>query len=657
MKSTKRVKDRKFQIALLIGIILGFATISVYWQVHRHEFVFFDDNQYVTNNYTVQAGLTKAGLIWAFTTFHAANWHPLTWLSHMLDCQLFGLNAGMHHLTNLWFHLANTLLLFWVFARMTGAIWRSAFVAALFALHPLHVESVAWVAERKDVLNTLFWLLTMWAYVRYAKGPGAGRYILVLILFSLGLMSKPMIVTLPLILLLVDYWPLARLRIRKGENRGYLGLEQRSLTFLIVEKLPLVALSGVVSVLTFVAQHKGGAVQVLEELPLSIRVSNALIAYATYVGKMLWPCDLAVLYPHPESVHLWAAVGSGFLLAFLSAVSIMMIRTRPYLATGWLWYLVSLVPVIGLVQVGAQSMADRYTYVPLIGLFFIIAWGTFDLVRDRRYRRIVLFCSAGTVIFALMICTWRQVCYWKDSVSLFGRALTVTDNNWKIHNNIGTVLMNMGEYEKAVGHFNEALKIYPGYAEAYLNLGAVNERKGLWKEAVTYYQEAIKVDPDYAEAHNNLGNVYALQKQIERSKTHYSEALRVDPQYANAHVNLGNILAYQGAIDEAIDHYSKALKVDPYSVKGHLNMGIVLLHSKDPDRAIFHFSEVLAIDSSSIQAQYGLARAYQMKGNFDKAVMYLKEALRNDPDNQTIRSNLEAVLKDRDGRSATGGMK
>jgi len=645
------MENRGFRLEFFICLFLVFLTAGVYWGIHGHDFVFFDDNQYVTENHTVQAGLTKAGFIWAFTTFHAANWHPLTWLSHMADCQLFGLDAGMHHLTNLWFHIANALLLFWVFRKMTGAIWRSAVVAALFAVHPLHVESVAWVAERKDVLNTLFWLLTMWAYVRYAKGPGAGRYVLVLILFSLGLMSKPMIVTLPLILLLMDYWPLGRVQLHREQKNGYLDLKERPAWFLILEKIPLVVLSGAASVITVVAQHKGEAVQVLEVLPLSVRVSNALIAYATYIGKTLWPSGLGVFYPHPQTAQMWAAVGAAFLLTLLSVVFMIILRKRPYLATGWLWYFVSLVPVIGLVQVGAQSMADRYTYVPLIGLFVIIAWGIFDLVRGWRYRRIALICSAGTVICALMICTWLQVRYWRDSLSLFERALAVTHNNWMIHNTIGTVLLNKGEYQEAIRHFNEALRIYPGYAEAYLNLGVVNERKGLWKEAVTYYQEAIKVDPDYAEAHNNLGNVYALQNQIELSKTHYSEALRVDPQYANAHVNLANILAYQGAIDDAIDHYSKALKVDPYSVKGHLNMGIVLLHGGSSDSAIAHFSRVLAIDANSVAAQYGLARAHQMKGDLDKAIRYYREALHIAPDNETLRSNLESALREKEARN------
>jgi tetratricopeptide (TPR) repeat protein len=653
MKSVRKMDNRRFRLELFICLFLVFATIGVYWEIYRHDFVFFDDQEYVTQNYTVQAGLTKAGLIWAFTTFHAANWHPLTWLSHMADCQLFGLDAGMHHLPNLWFHIANTLLLFWVFRRMTGAIWRSAFVAALFAVHPLHVESVAWVAERKDVLNTFFWILTMLAYVRYAKRPGAGRYVLVLILFGLGLMSKPMIVTLPFILLIMDYWPLGRLQIRQGENKGYLGLRERSVFFLILEKIPLAALSGVVTVLTVAAQHKGGAVQVLEALPLSIRVSNALIAYAVYIGKMLWPCELSVLYPHPEAVQLWEAVGSGFLLTLLSIMFIMMIRRRPYLAAGWLWYLISLIPVIGLVQVGAQSMADRYTYVPLIGLFVIIAWGVFDLLKNRRLKKVALTTSAGLVILSLMICTWRQVRYWKDSLSLFEHALTVTDNNWTIHNTMGTVLMNQGEFQEAIGHFNEAIRIYPEYAEAHLNLGVAKERQGLWKEAIDHYSEALKLKPDYAEAHNNLGNVYALQKSFELARKNYSEALRIDPDYANAHINLGNLLASHGSIEDAMGHYSKALEINPHSVKIHINMGIVLLHSGDPDSAIIHFSEVLAIDCNSVHAHYGLARAYQMKGHLDKAIIHYKEALHTNPDNETIRSNLAAALKERNARNGT----
>lgn len=657
MKSKKNKKDREFKVTLLICIVLVISTIAVYWQIHGHDFVFFDDNQYVTENYRVQAGLTRAGFIWAFTTFYAANWHPLTWLSHMIDCEFLGLNAGMHHLTNLWFHLANTLLLFWLFRKMTGAIWRSAFVAALFALHPLHVESVAWVAERKDVLNTFLWLLSMLAYVGYVKRPAAGRYLLVLILFTLGLMAKPMIVTLPVILLLMDYWPLGRLQLKQQEKTGYLWLKERPAWFLIFEKIPLFALSGAASIITVIAQHKGEAVQALEALPLSIRVSNALIAYVTYIGKTLWPSGLGVFYPHLERVQLAEAVGSGFLLAILSVAFVAMFRKHPYLLTGWLWYLVTLIPVIGLIQVGAQSMADRYTYVPLIGLFVIVVWGISNIVKKWRRRQTALISSSVMVIGALIICTWLQVRHWKNNMTLCEHTLRVTESNWKIHGAIGAVLMEDGKYEEATGHFKKALDIYPLFEEAYLNLGVVKERQGLRQEAIGYYLEAIKVDPHYAEAHNNLGGVYALQNQIELAKKHYAEALRIDPEYANAHINLGSLLAYQGAIEEAIDHYSRALQIDPYSTKGHLNLGIVLLHSKDPDKAILHFSEVLAIDSKSVQAQYGLARAYQMKGDLDKAVMFLKEALQNNPGNATIQRNLETILRERDGRSNAEGVK
>lgn len=641
------MKNRTFRLEFFICLFLTFSIVGVYWGIHGHDFVFFDDNQYVTENATVQAGLTKPGLIWAFTTFQAANWHPLTWLSHMLDCQLFGLNAGMHHLISLGFHIANTLLLFWVFRKMSGAVWRSAFVAALFALHPLHVESVAWVAERKDVLSTFFWIWTMLAYVYYTEKPGVRRYSLVLILFSLGLMAKPMVVTLPFILILMDCWPLGRLQILFSKNERYLGLKQRPLSYLVLEKIPLAVLSAAASVLTVVAQHRGGAVQGLEDLPLSIRLSNALIAYTTYIGKMFWPFELSVLYPHPEIVHIWESVGSGMLLACLSIIFIMMVRRRPYFAMGWFWYLGSLVPVIGIVQVGAQSMADRYTYIPLIGLFVIIAWGVFALLKNRRYKKAFLTTSAGLVILSLMICTVRQVYHWKDSLSLFEHTLNVTDNNWIIHNSVGTVLMNEGKYKKAIGHFNEALKIYPECAEAHLALGSVKERQGLWKEANTHYLEALKLNPDYAEAHNNLGNVYALQRQVKPAIEHYSEALRIKPDYANAHINMGNVLAYNGSIKDAMRHYSKALEIKPHHVKTHINVGLVMLHSGDADEAIVHFSEVLSINGNSVRAYYGLARAYQMKGDLDKAIRYYREALQLEPDNETIRSNLESVLKEK----------
>ena len=389
---------------VLVCLFLIITTFAVYWQVHNHDFINLDDDLYITENDQVQKGLSRESVVWAFTTTHAANWHPLTWLSHMVDFQLYGLNPKGHHLTNVFFHLLNTLLLFFVLQRMTGALWRSGFVAALFALHPLHVESVAWVAERKDVLSTLFWLLTIWAYTWYVERPRRTRYLLTLLTFTLGLMAKPMLVTLPFVLLLLDYWPLGRFQVGQLDTAlsapGQASLSTRSVWSqtlrLIWEKAPFFALAAASSIVTFLVQKGGGAVRPWERFPITIRIANGLVSYVKYMGKMIWPSDLAVFYPHPgASLPIWQAVAAGLLLLSISIAAIRLAKNHPYLAVGWLWYLGTLVPIIGFVQVGGQALADRYTYVSLIGLFIIIAWGVSDIVAKWRYQRVVFIIAAG----------------------------------------------------------------------------------------------------------------------------------------------------------------------------------------------------------------------------------------------------------------------
>jgi len=446
-------KSNKYR-TLCIYLALVLTTLASYWQVRNCNFVSYDDNLYVTDNPYIQPGLTGEGFLWAFTTNHASNWHPLTWLSHMLDCHLFGTNAGWHHFINLLLHIANTLLLFTVLKQMTAALWRSAFVAALFALHPLHVESVAWIAERKDVLSTLFWLLTMIAYLSYVRHPSIIRYLLAILVFALGLMAKPMLVTLPFVLLLLDYWPLGRLRLRGDVNR-------KSWSRPVREKVPFFILSAISSVVTFLVQQKGGAMSRLDWIPLIIRFGNAFVSYVKYIGKMFWPSRLAVLYPYPADMALlWPMMSALVLLA----VSVLVIRLAPkykYLLVGWLWYLGTLFPVIGLVQVGSQALADRYTYIPLIGLFIIIGWVLPDLLSKWQYRRTTLGISAGIVLVAMLLCTRMQVSHWRNSKFLFEHALNVTKNNNTMHTSYGSVLLDEGRYEQAVAHFNEALRLNP----------------------------------------------------------------------------------------------------------------------------------------------------------------------------------------------------
>jgi hypothetical protein len=441
---------------LLVSVFLVTSILAVYWQVTDNGFV-YDDESYITKNSHVQSGLTCENITWSFTSTSASNWHPLTWLSHLLDYQLYGMNSGMHHLTNLIFHILNTLLLFLVFKRMTGDLWRSSFVAALFALHPLHVESVAWVAERKDVLSSFFWMLTMWGYVLYAERPGINRYMLALLFFILGLMAKPMLVTLPFVLLLLDYWPLNRFRSAKSNSSNKMK-QKPNVLHLVLEKIPFIVFASASCVVTFIVQKSGGAVGSLDAYPFKVRAANALVSYVSYTGKMLWPSCLAPIYLHSRIVQGWKIVGASILLISISLLVIRAKRQHPYFVVGWLWYIGTLVPVIGLVQVGLQCMADRYTYIPLTGMFIIIAWGIPILVERWRYRKIVLAVSAGTLLICLMICTWLQVQHWRNSITLFTHTVNVTANNWVAQYNLACGYALENKKEEAIYWLNESIK-------------------------------------------------------------------------------------------------------------------------------------------------------------------------------------------------------
>ncbi|TMB07957.1 MAG: tetratricopeptide repeat protein, partial [Deltaproteobacteria bacterium] len=465
---------------LPIAVLLALATLLAYWRVVQCGYLNLDDDLYVTANPAVWGGLTLAGARWALTATHAGLWHPLTWLSHMLDVQLFGPNPAGHHATNLLLHVANVVVLLLVLVRATGALWPSAAVAALFALHPLHVESVAWVAERKDVLSGFFGLTTIWAYVRYAQRPAPGRYALVVLSLALGLMAKPMLVTLPLVLLLLDRWPLRR------------GMSLR----LVVEKLPLLALAAAASVMGIVAGQRADAVGSLARFPLEARLANALVSYARYLGKTLWPSRLAVFYPYPSAWPAWQLAGAAVLLAAVTTVAIVHMRRRPYLLVGWLWFLGMLFPVSGVVQDGSQAMADHFTYLPLIGLFVMVAWGGQDLLARCPVPPPALKASALALLLALGCTTWRQVGYWHDSTRLFTHALEVTSANWLAHNNLGDALAREGKLEEATGHFAESVRLEPSNPDAHYNLGVALHRQGRPAEATLHYREALRLAPD-----------------------------------------------------------------------------------------------------------------------------------------------------------------
>jgi tetratricopeptide (TPR) repeat protein len=631
--------------SLLICLLLIAATAAVYGQVIRFDFVSWDDPIYVTENVHVRRGLTTDGLVWAFTTAHGGNWHPLTGLSHMLDCQLYGVNPVGHHLTNIVLHILNALLLFGVLRVMTRAVFPSAFVAALFALHPLHVESVAWVSERKDVLSTLLGLLSMWAYVAYARRAGLGRYLLTALFLALGLMAKPMLVTLPLVFLLLDYWPLDRLRVgpevgaddreaTESSTAPRLAYPRRSIGHLLLEKIPLAALSAISSAVTFTVQRSQGSMQPADVVPIQLRVANALVSYVWYIGKTIWPSSLSVLYPHPNLAGgtpwaAWQVAGAAVLLLVISVLMIRVTRRR-YAIVGWLWYLGTLVPVIGLVQVGYQAAADRYTYVPLIGLFIIAAWGGADLVASWQRRhplvRPAMALAAAVVVAAAMACTWSQARYWRDAVTLYEHALEVAPRHPLMHNNLGFVLRSQGKLDRAIRHYRQALEVDPNFALAHNNLGNALHSQGKLDEAIRHYRRALQADPDLALAHNNMG--YALQSRgkLDEAIRHYRRALQADPDLALAHNNLGFALRSQGMLDEAIRHYRRALQADPDFALAHNNLGFVLQSQGMLDEAIRHYRHALRVEPNFTLAHNNLGYALRSQGMLDEAVKHFREA-------------------------------
>ena len=544
--------------------------MAVYWPVRQFDFTNYDDTDYVTYNPAIQKGLTLAGVEWAFKTGHASNWHPLTWISHMADCGLYGLKPGGHHLTNLLFHTANAVLLFLVLLQLTGATWRSALVAALFAWHPLHVESVAWVSERKDVLSTFFWLLTMFAYAKYAneskiQGPRSKLYYgLALLCFALGLMSKPMVVTLPFVLLLLDYWPLGRSaecgpptltsdvgvrgKLRSAESSEPRATQRRplSLAWLVWEKVPFFILAAVDCVVTFVVQKNGDAVVKTAALPFSARVANALVSYVLYLWKTVWPTKLAAPYPFSHSWTFWTAAGAGLFLIIVSVIVIGRIRAQPYLAVGWFWFLGTLVPVIGLVQVGIQSMADRYTYVPLIGIFIMLAWSIPGQWAKWPSPGLVFGAVTGGVLMVLLTCTEVQLQYWRNSVTLFSHTVELTNNNILAEYNLAEALARQGDEDQAIVHYQKALAIHPNPVEAQYN--------------------------SQTQAHFNLGLIYRSQKRWAEAESEFRAFLRDEPDEARAHAALAEALRAMGRTDEAAKESQTAARLQSGNSKPKGNM-------------------------------------------------------------------------------------
>ena len=615
----------------VIAIALALATFVVFSQVLQCEFVNFDDPQYVVENNHIQNVPMLQTIKWAFASGYAANWHPLTWLSHAMDYKLFGLNPIGHHLTNLLLHIANTLLLFWVLTAMTGALWKSAFVAALFAIHPLHVESVAWVAERKDVLSTLFWFLTMAAYLHYTRKPKAFSYLLTLVLFAAGLMSKPMLVTLPFVLLLLDYWPLNRLEINN----------QSQLYHCVYEKIPFLILSAVSSIITSVVQKH--AMTDIETFPLRWRIGNAIVSYVRYIEKMFLPRKLAVLYPLGGNLPpVWLTIAAMF---FLLAISILIIRYSPkhkYLLVGWLWFIGTLVPVIGLVQVGLQQMADRYTYVPLIGLFIIVTWIAADIFSSWKYGKILLSSAAAIVLVILSICTIFQLRYWRNSENLFTRAIAVTNHNYTAYNNLGYTFVGKKNFDKAIELYNKAIRIRADYAEAYSNLGAAYGELGRFNEAIEALKHSFKIRPENAKAHYNLGVVYSSMNRWQQAAEAYRNSLKIDPSNAEVYGKLGAAYANLQQIAQAIDAYKKAVEINPNLPEIHNNLAVLLLDENKVDEAMGHLHQAIRAKPDYADAYNNLGLAFGKLGELQEEIEAYKQAVKIKPDYAEAYYNLGA---------------
>jgi tetratricopeptide (TPR) repeat protein len=639
---------------MVMALALVCATWLALGPVVGNGFINLDDYDYVVQNPYVRTGLTSRNLQWAWTTFHSANWHPLTWLSLQWDAELSGpdqndvLSPRGFHRTNLILHTINVVLLFLVLRRMTEAVWRSAAVAGLFGLHPLHVESVAWIAERKDVLSTCFWLLTMLAYAKYAERPSLPRYAAVVLTFALGLAAKPMLVTLPFVLLLLDYWPLGRVRSLAGTVGN--GTDQASprrvaLYSLVLEKLPLVGLAAASCVLTLAAQTQGKLVTSLEELPFLIRLENAVVAYVRYLGMTIWPRDLAAYYPHPgATLPAWQVIGAALSLLSVSVGVIWTARRRPYLAVGWFWYLGTLVPVIGLVQVASQALADRYTYVPLIGLFLMATWGLPDLVSRWGYPQAALVPVVGIVLIACAIAARWQVGYWSNSVTLWKHTLAVTSQNYVAHSNLGAALLNQDKAAEAQKHFEAALRLRPDLPGMHNGVGAVLLAQHKTEEALSYFEKALTLDSHDAKTWTYLGMANLGLERIEEAVARFGTALEIDPKLLDAHLGLGLALMKQGKVEEAERQFREVLSIDPDQADAHRYLGAIVQQQGNLVEAIEHYGHAVRLKprlllyrASLAAALEDLAAAYAATGQMvdagttaEKALEFARSAQRPD---------------------------
>ena len=653
---------------VLICLALAILTIIAFSPLKDCGFINFDDDIYVYENVYIQSGLNWNSIGQAFSfdlAKKSGHWHPITWLSWMLDYSIFGLNPTGYHLINLLFHVLSTILFFLVLRRMTKALWPSAFVAALFAIHPLHVESVAWVTERKDVLSTFFWMLTLGAYSYYVEHREWKRYVLVLLFFVLGLMSKSMLVTLPFVLLLLDYWPLQRFsearpapRIPATEIRQEISGKKKksrkkdaekaaaavkaeevrkpvapqfkwSLIYpLIIEKIPLFVLSILSSVAAYVAAQKVGTVRSIEVVSLTARIGNALISYITYIFKMILPVNLAILYPHPGNVVLWQVFGAIVILAAITFGVIWKARKFPYLVTGWFWYLGTLVPVIGIVHVGAQAMADRYTYIPLIGLFIMVAWGIVEVSQKWKYRKEILATSSALILLVLSILAWKQVGYWQNSITLYDHTLKITENNSLIHNNRGFAYYVMGDYRQAHADYSAAITIKPDYSTAYHNRGIAHSTLGDHTQAIADFNHAIRLKPAYSEAYNNRGKSYSALNDFHKALEDINRAITIKPEDATYYHNRGYVHFVLGNPKQGMDDFSMAVRLKPDYIDAYNSRGAVYYSTGNYRRAVEDYSRAIGLKPDFAGAYNNRGLAYARLGDINQAVNDLKTAAR-----------------------------
>lgn len=683
--------NKKFKYLIIIFLIV--ASFIAFGRILGNDFVNYDDNDYITENNHIKAGLSSETIKWAFSAVVSCNWHPLTLLSHALDWQLFGANASGHHFVSLLLHIGSAILLFLFLNKTTGTLWPAAFVAALFALHPLRVESVAWASERKDVLSIFLGLASIYAYAYYVESSKLSKYFISLILFALSLMAKPMLVTLPFVLLLLDYWPLGRwpkageqqllpvsneseLIKKKGKQRRADSTKEKKISvppgnhaktihyYLLWEKLPFVLLALASCIVTIWAQQI--AITAMEQLPLIDRLLNAIVSYVQYLMKIFWPVNLAVFYPYDQSLQSWRVFGMAsilqswqffgpaLILLGTSIAVIYAIKKAPYLFAGWFWYLGTLVPVIGLMQVGRQSMADRYTYFPSIGISIILVWGVFYLLPKKNMRKMILIPAAVILLAVLTFLTWQQCGYWKNSISLFSHALQATKDNFVAHNNLGLALSADGKYEEAIAHYREAIKINPYADLSYFNLVVDLIKQGRIEEAIA----VIKINPDQQKAHSHLGGVLAAlgeklaaqgkklaaQRMYEEAITHCLAAIKINPNYDDSYCYLANLYMKQGKITEAIDNYRQAIKINPDNADAHFNLADVFLKQNKIDQAIEHFREAVRINPSSFACLNNLGVNLEKQLKHDEAIYYYRRAMLIAPKNPGIHFNLGVAL-------------